>query len=389
VNRHRTLFRTALAVLTLLSLILPSTSAQITPDQAVQAVRDYWKDPSIQATPKLRPEAEWRRDGWVYDVEVENHPRAGLYFVRASDGVVTGLILSRAKGGRYDSLLTRQQAREIALQFIRERCPTFFQFRWQEAPAYYFSEGPDHQFSWTRILNGYGVLAPHDLTVEVDGRDGRVVSFFRPPDRPLNCSVVPRVTAAQALQIASRYAPVDVAVLPFHDWQLQVSEDRYGMDRLLWWVCQCPDFERAQSHSYIVLVDAHSGQFCGRMMPLSQPSKSLRPVPALPAPAAVIVTGGGAKLQPSIAPVVQSGVLWVRVEALRGLGAVVQADGRGVEIVVGERRLCGSEAGAERRGLGWWVPLRRVSESLGWRVEWKPQTREAVVFTSGTQSARP
>jgi hypothetical protein len=69
------------------------------------------------------------------------------------------------------------------------------------------------------------------------------------------------------------------------------------------------------------------------------------------------VTGGGAKLQPSIAPVVQSGVLWVRVEALRG--------------------------------LGWWVPLRRVSELLGWRVQWRHTTREAVVFTTGMNSARP
>jgi hypothetical protein len=387
-NRYRTLLRTALTVLSLLSLLLPSARARITPEQALQAVRDYWRDPTIQAEIKLRPEAEWRRDGWVYEAEVGNHSKAGLYFVRASDGVVTGFVLHRAKGDRFDSVLTRQQAREIALRFLRERCPTFFQLQWEEAPAYYFSEGPDHQFSWTRILNGYGVLAPHDLTVEVDGRDGRIVSFFLPPDRPLNCSVVPRVTAAQALQIASRYAPVDVAVLPFHDWQLQVVEDRYGIDRLVWFVCQRPDIERAPSNSYIVLVDAHTGQFCGRMMPLEQPSKPFRPAPAAPAPAAAIMTAGGEKLQPSIAPEVKSGVLWVRVEALRGLGATVQAGDRGVEIRCGARRLSGVEAGAERRDSGWWVPLRRSAQALGWRVEWRQKSREAVVCTDATHVSR-
>jgi hypothetical protein len=381
-NRYRTLFRTALAVLALLSLILPSASAQITPDQAVQAVRDYWKDPSIQGkVSRLKPEDEGRRNGLYYYVEVINHLRAGVYIVRAADGQVTAFFLPTEGDDSRAPQLTRSEAREIALRFLRERYPSFFQLRWDEAPEWLLPNGPRFGFHWTRILNAYGTLAPHGLEIHVDGVDGRVIQMSLPPDRPLNCSVVPRVTAAQALQIASRYAPVDVAVLPFHDWQLKVWEDHYGINRLVWLLHQRPQWERDPSYRYSVAVDAHSGQFLERQLPLSQPSKPLRPVPALPAPAAVIVTGGGAKLQPSIAPVVQSGVLWVRVEALRGLGAVVQADGRGVEIVVGERRLCGSAAGAERRGLGWWVPLRRVSESLGWRVEWRHKTREAVVFT--------
>lgn len=389
-NRYRTLFRTALAVLSLLSLILPSASAQITPEQAVQAVRDYWKDTTIQGkVSRLQPENEGERNGLYYYVEVRDHLRAGVYIVRAADGLVTDFFLPTERDDSRAPQLTRSEAREIALRFLRERYPTFFQLRWEEAPEWLLPNGPRYGFYWTRVLNAYGALAPHRLEIHVDGVDGRVIQLSLPPDRPLNCSMVPRITAAQALQIASRYAPVDVAALPFHDWQLKVWEDRYGINRLVWLFHQRPQWERDPSYRYSVAVDAHAGQFLERQMPLSHPTTRFRPAPAPPAPAAVIVKAGGEKLQPSIAPVVKAGVLWVRVEALRGLGATVQADVRGVEIRCGERRLSGATVGAERRELGWWVPLRRSAQALGWRVEWRHRTREAVVFTAGTQSAHP
>ncbi|HEU4754134.1 MAG TPA: hypothetical protein VFU47_13575, partial [Armatimonadota bacterium] len=65
----------------------------------------------------------------------------------------------------------------------------------------------------------------------------------------------------------------------------------------------------------------------------------------------------------------------------RGFGARVETDQSGARIAGRDRTMDAAEVGAEYRDYGWWVPLRRTAEALGWRAHWSPRAREAVVDT--------
>jgi hypothetical protein len=320
-------------------------------------------------------------------IRVTGSAYEGLYDVRASDAVVIAFLAPKLHDDFATPKLTRRQAEAIAVEFLRRVYPLFTRSRWRAVPDYQMPNVAHYGFSWTRILNDFGTLAPRDVWVEIDGVDGRVVTYFRPADRPINCPTVPRISAEQARQIAAQHAIVDVRSAPLRIWECKVWEDIYGIHTLRWTVIQNTD-PRDPLYGPRYTIDAMTGEYQGKSVPIGFSTGNRMKTPVVGTGkkpnfdlAPTIRISSGRAVHPSVRPVVQSGVLWVRVEALRGLGASVQADCRGVEIVVGELRLCGSEAGAERRDYGWWVPLRRVSESLGWRVEWKPQTREAVVFT--------
>jgi hypothetical protein len=237
-------------------------------------------------------------------------------------------------------------------------------------------------FDWHEVLNEYGTEACWWLMVIVDGTTGKILQFAAPPDRVAG-PTVPHITLEQAVSIAAQFTPNTSPEIPFDEVYLRLSEDKYGIQRLVWELCRNLQVDPTDPiPNEIVWLDAITGEVV-RVKPKGvrsfgggDGSAKLSP---LRAPKYVVRPAVGQPLTPSVPPLLDKGSLWIRVELLRGLGARVQIDPKGVEIRAGERTLTGKALGAKLRDYGWWVPLRATARALGWRVDWVSAKREAVV----------
>jgi hypothetical protein len=334
------------------------------------------------------------RLGLHYTVVTPEYPATGGAFaVRATDGKVLSMQL-RFPDGATIPKLSLQEARAIAEDFARRHYPPFAQFQWVPAPAFSNGNQGTYIFIWYRVLNAYGVLAPMgtDLEVRVDGITGQVFSYLAPMDIPIMAPLVPRIPLEQAKQIAAPFAALDLAQVPFNLAYLQISQDSFGVQRLEWHISQQPRPVTDPELHYDVWVDALTGEVTGLPGGFlgGAPGARRRTLPPLPQKKQISLRSREGKLLHSYAaPVLKAGRLWIRAELLRGLGARVEADPKSVVIQVGNRRLAGKEVGARWQDYGWWVPLGKVAQKLGWQVSWHPRTQDAVVDSRAATPQAP
>jgi hypothetical protein len=99
---------------------------------------------------------------------------------------------------------------------------------------------------------------------------------------------------------------------------------------------------------------------------------------------------GGKPLEGFCPPELRGPQVWLRAELLQGLSAHIQSDRTSLRIHGGKhpRGIDGRSLGARWEGYGWWVPLRKTADTLGWRVAWDAKKREAVVHTAPAVAAR-
>ncbi|MCC6730931.1 MAG: hypothetical protein IT208_16510, partial [Chthonomonadales bacterium] len=242
----------------------------ITPEQAVQAVRDFWNDPTIQGSVDPVDESDPLGPfGTFYEVVVTGGAHPGSYFVRATDGAVMSADFPYPDD--YDAglspTLTLEQAQAIAEQFLLEHYPPFAQGVWQRLPEYIIhpfkgdplNEDREYGFCWYPVLNAHGVLGPFDVRVEVDGVNGRVQGFLRPRER-ITGPTVPQVTMEQARQVAVLHCCYDPALVPFTEIRLEMQEGIDGTQLLSWTFVQQPNLPDNPWNSCAVGVDAVTGE---------------------------------------------------------------------------------------------------------------------------------
>ncbi len=382
-------------LLAILALWLSATKAQdiITPEQAIESVRQFCGDPNLPVTVEGFWDDEPAIIGGSYDLRVQDDPWCGLYQVRAIDGRVIKMILS-ASEPEAPPALTREQAQVIAEQFVRQHYLPFDQRQWYLWPSKYGKHGSWFYFAYQQVLNQHGTLAPYHLLVTVDGIAGRVVTYGEPSEE-INAPTVPQVTQDQAIQIATPHAVYDPAIVPFSEILLQIEDDGTGVQWLLWRLSQFPDPEE-ETLRYTVRLDAITGQFMGYEAPLcgGGPSKGRRT--PRPLPKRIVLRSQDGRVFWS--PVRDRYRLWVRVEVLRKFEAKVDLKPSEVKVKVGDHVFTGEALGAKQRDYGWWakprkptgvkgwwIPLHRAVETLGWRVEWFPIKQEAVVYVPPEQ----
>jgi len=369
----------------------------ITPEQAIQAVRQFIGDPGaefiVQGPYADEPTG---RFSLYYELTVRDDPAQGLYCVQATDGRVKTMFLHNPNADYQPNeekspVLSLPEAQAIAEEFARKRYLPFARGRWQLAPGFPILVGVEYRFIWYPLLSAYGTLGPWAFDVTVDGVSGRVVTYAEPPDRPILAPVVPRISLAQAKAIAAPFARYHLALVPFNEVYLQVTEDQWGVQGLAWFLNQCPNPAEDPTLYYGVLVDAMTGRIIGFSVPIGSPLRKeppTRAVPPLPKRTVIRLRLGspqGCLVGSSVAPVIEKGTLWVRAELLRGFGARVQMEKKGMEIRAGDKTIAGKTIGAKFRDYGWWVPLRRAASALGWQVDWLPLSQEAVVHASVPQ----
>jgi hypothetical protein len=367
-------------LLMVLALSLSATSAwaekHITPEQAVGAVRSFCGDPGLQVvvTGFHSRSTLLDRERSYFRLET---PDGASYKVRGTAPVVLSMHRHFDTQGQ-SSVITVEQARMVAEQFLRERLPQFERLRWSFYPP--IDNGEEYKFAWTQVLNRYGALAPWSLQVDVNGVSGQVSSYFRPPDTELVVTL-PRISLAQAIRIAARFAPLDPIRFPFaKDPLLEVSEDPVGIQRLYWFFQQFPDRLDTETW-YGTSVNAITGEFGGHTWPIggAKPPGFRRREP--PPRRVIALRSGAGELIPLEPPQLWRGQLWVRAEILRAFNAEVDIARKDISLRSTGGSVTGKLLGAEYRDFGWWVPLRRTAESLGWGVHWNRQALEVVVDT--------
>jgi len=381
--------RRALLLFAVFTLCLGIVKAQgsITPEQAIEAVRQFCGNPNLPVTVEGFHDAEPAIPGGYYNLRAQDDPWRGLYQVRAADGRVIEMLQDYSEPVDPPTI-TPEQAQAIAEQFVRQHYPSFDQGQWYLWPAKYRRQGPLFDFSWSQVLNQYGTLAPYELVVTVHGTTERVVDYHEPWDE-LNAPTVPQITREQAIQIATPLALYDPNVVPFSEIYLQIWDDGTGVQWLVWSLLQFPEPADEMWH-YGVDIDAVTGQFLLYEAPIGGggPSQGRR-IPR-PLPKRITLRAQDGRMVWN--PVKDRDRLWVRVEVLRKFEAKVDVK-PSVKVRVGNRTFTGEALGAKQRDYGWWarvrkppgvkgwwIPLRRAVETLGWRVEWFPIRQEAVVY---------
>jgi hypothetical protein len=380
-----------------LALHTVSAHAQqlITPEQAVASVRSFLGEGTAPfVVQKLRDDGPESRYGKHYDVRAKDGSgRSESFFVRASDGMVL-LMSSPGRGPRLDPetppTLTLEQATTIARQFVARCAPDLMRRRWQLAPEQYLRNGRVFNIIWMESFGSHGAVSSHDMWLKVDGVTGEVLLFVRPPDFTLMAPTQPQITLDQAKRIAAPFKLYDEADVPFNEVWLQVQKDPFGIQRLRWHIRQMPNLvpgtteENFFRKPFGVEIDALTGEIVSFDVPLSAGPGRVPTPPRRAVPIALRLASEPKSFTSYAAPPqMMDGALWVRAELLRGLGARVEASPKQVEVRSGDRRVKGGEVGARWKDWGWWVPLRATAAKLGWRVEWMPAQRQAVLRAVG------
>jgi hypothetical protein len=359
----------------------------VTPEKAVESVRRFCRDPNLQVSVELfRENAQHLgRVASHFTLRVENGPWAGVYTVRAEDGSVQTWFASRPDEPDEDlaPVISPQTAEQLAKQFARERIPAFDRRIWRTPREYPIAAGRSSDFIWTEVLNSFGTLACWSLELTVDRATGRVVSYAAPQDQ-FHGPLVPRITRDRAIQLASRVAAYDPKRLPFGEITLEATEDRYGVQGLIWSLVQFPDPHRLEYFSS-VLVSARTGEVAGPPGPLSAISATPRRTTAASGqPGKPLIRPASGEPIRSAPLEHRNGALWARAELLRGLGAIVAVTPEHLLVRTADSRGDEKTLAAERRSDGWWVPIRTACTALGWKARWDSKAQQVVVDSAPT-----
>jgi len=391
-------------IIALVATTMPYTAGAeaISHDQGVAAVARFTDTPQNTWTVRgLLSSHAASFLGPCYDVVRRGDPEVSTtYSVRIADGVVVKFWDCRPEdapddgynhleGGEKVLPVPVEQADGIAREFASRRYDGFGVRRWYSFPdAWGFStirQGPGYEFHWFEVLSDAGALAPWPLEVSVSGYTGRVTRYVRPPDRPILAPVRPLVSRRQAEAAVLRFIDAAVAPLSVEETWLQVREDVLGVQRLAWFVRPAFGPERARQRMPLFIVDAMSGDVLGWMGEFATASGSAPRLPAKSPPSPGIRIGGeeGRGLGSFVSPALRGGLLWLRAEHLRAVeGVRVDVARDRVTVHIGGKTLNQSDLRAQWRDYGWWVPLRHVAKTLGWRVDWNNAKKEAVIHTA-------
>lgn len=376
---------------------LPWARADISPADAIAAVRQFCGDPGLPVSLDLATGVDGRSDAGLfsyhgdhYNLRVEQDEWAGEYAVRAANGEVFAVRLD-APPVAEPFAVTMQQAQATAEQFARQHCAIFDQQQWRLI-AENVQDG--YEFAWLPILSAQGTLGGYGVDVEVHGMTGLVTHYVAPLIRVVG-PVVPQIALAQALVLAVPFALYNPAEVPFTNNTLNLEDwdDTTGEQRLVWRLSQYPDPVNLPGWSWCVAIDAITGECVGGGGPLSAPPKPPR-AKTRPIPRPILVTG---RLAPRISgAVVKDGAVWLRVEGLRAFGAQVDVGKEGARVRRGDRTF----TGAVRRDYGWWtkvrepvgiynwwVPVRKAADALGWQVEWHAADHRVVLLADAAGPA--
>ena len=294
----------------------------------------------------------------------------------ASEPRVISMSLDHTYGDEDQPQIPFETAVQRAVKFLRQRAPHFARGQYRLVPEHYLGkDGTRYDLFWYEVLNEHGVLAPWILSVEVDGRTGKVVSYFAPPYR-IAGPTIPEVSLAEARRIAALYAPLDPEQHPLEEVALQLTEDTTGIQTLVWNLSQYDVPGNFESYRHNVYVDAVSGDV---QYPYHRRGKPRQNEPGIRKGQAALRWHSGRLVKVIKKKDRREGRLWVRVERLRAFGARARTRREGFTLSHQERRADEESLGAEWREYGWWVPLRRAAEALGWRVNWVPSTRSVVI----------
>lgn len=316
-------------------------------------------------------------DGWRHSVQLDG---------------VTGVVISysRYRVERPDSatepdpLVTLEESRRVADEFAGSRLATFEPGRWIPALGSPRKGQMSYQWAWYEILDPIsGAVASSELFLEVSDQTPVVITFWRPPQAPINVSTRPGVSRAHMLSIARRFALLDPVRYPVNHLILRVAMDDYGGQRLVWECLQVLDVSPETGVSmYGVVHDANTGEPLYPIAPFINDGRPRRPI-RFPQRAAVILAPSGKPIVTQLVPpALDGGVLWVRAEHLRAMDGVhVDVDRNGVRVRSGDRTFTGDRLQARRRDGAWWVPLRSAARTLGWSVTWNAARKEATVHT--------
>ena len=223
---------------------------------------------------------------------------------------------------------------------------------------------------------------------------GTVTAYTVPrteQDRCSNRSAGKR--GAGARRIAAKYAEYDAAQVPLIHPILRVGEDYFGDFYLSWRFYQVldPSHEVHVTNSgYTAEVDAITGY--GRPGParfsagmgvsrLANPHR----IAAAPYAGIKIKTLDGSNITPIDRPTMEKGVVWSRVEALRGIGTDVSSEKAKLTISFGGKNITNQSAGARYHDHGWWIPLKSTLESLGLQMEWSAESKTATIQCKAVQ----
>ncbi|MBM3494049.1 MAG: hypothetical protein FJX72_06980 [Armatimonadetes bacterium] len=277
------------------------------------------------------------------------------------------------------------EARRIASDYASRLCPSLKTGGWEPAlGGTPLRRSDSYQWAWYPVVDTLsGALGCNDLAVDVDCRTGEVIGFLRPYEGPWLIPTLPSIGRAQMLAIARRFALLDPASYAINHLTLRVQTDDYGLQRLVWECLQVLSVDAETGvMMYGVVFDAHTGEPLYPIAPFGGAKHPTRPV-RLPRHASVRIEPGprvvGTQLLP---PVLDGDGLWVRAEHLRAVEKIrVDVARDRLAVHAGGKMLDKAALSARYRDYGWWVPLRHVAKTVGWRVDWNNAKKEAVIHT--------
>jgi hypothetical protein len=358
----------------------------VPPEQAIAAARQFVGDPNLPVTiTAFNDDLALSDTEWCY--YTLRTPYNDRFSVKGLDGKVydwsgTSVVSPLHLDPTATPTVTVEQARATAIQYAHQRVPGFDETTW--VGSFNETSRGTIDFAWFPVVGPVPALAPFILQVSVDRFNGQVTHIAIPPNR-ITGPVVPAVSEQQARQIAARVAPFDPALVPFSNVELEMVEDLYGVQGLLWNLDQKPGPrpENAVEEGYPgeanILIEGMTG-IADVAFPLAFSGKRpIRGQAALRAqkkgPRPVTLRPAGGKPADCYAYEVKGGRLWVRAEMLRAAGARLLVEPGRIKARRGAAVADAAGLGAERRGGNWWAPLRKAASALGLAAAWDGKRR--------------
>ncbi|MHB0998258.1 MAG: PepSY domain-containing protein [Armatimonadota bacterium] len=175
-----------------------------TPEQAMEAVRSFEGNPSLQFSYVEMAETDavtmWDSSRYSYDLKHVYYPDDRNWSVNAITGEVYYAIYGDAYPERADDPfgpLTKEECRQIAENFARAKYADFDTMNFQP-----YEEWGDTgwYFSWWQLLD-YGAKGYNDLAIEVNPADGHI-QMYSSRRIPSFTVLEPHVISQKAVDIA-------------------------------------------------------------------------------------------------------------------------------------------------------------------------------------------
>ena len=318
----------------------------------------------------------------MVEIDVFETDGKSLFCVDPKDGVIRTMVLSRKlKPVTKNNRISRQTARNIAIDFVVRNVPRLIPSEWTVLAPRGYDAGERYSFEFRKILNSSGALHPSFLLVELNSETGEVDNFANTPMYIIPTPPAPLVSRQKAIASASRYQMWNSKSHPFEFVTLNAYMNKEGIVNSEWHLMQYfVDPENAEGFdTHWVIVNAFDARIIDLPARIGAPTKRVYPQ-FVCQPHINLGETNPLRFGTSASMFVKNDSLYIRAEWLRKFGATVEIGDTLRSVSWRGKTINGTQLHPQRGYGGWYIPLRTVSSAFGWRLNWNAAKLEAGVI---------